>query len=118
MKKKKNASFSVSAAQEAIDYLYTLPDETEPWLAKGIDMLRQLINEEFVAKDNMVGNQFLYDMLYPLVLFAQKKELDRLVEIEDKSFKDWDKKVIANFFAEVGERYRELENELYKAGKK
>lgn len=51
-------------AQKTIDYLYTIDGEIEPELAQAIAMLRQIINEEFIARNKLVSSQLIYDLIY------------------------------------------------------
>ena len=47
-------------------------------------------------------------------LTKQLEELDRLIDIEGKTFSRWSQKDIAHFFDVVGKRYREIEHQLQK----
>lgn len=50
-------------AGEVAEYLYSLSDDCPKELRQPIDMLRQLINEEFVAKDKQISSQIIWDIL-------------------------------------------------------
>ena len=45
-----------------------------------------------------------------IIAAERKDELDRLIDIEDKTFNRWTQKDIAHFFDVVGKRYRELDH--------
>lgn len=54
---------SKNAAQKAMDYLYRIDGGVTPEQAIVIGRLRQLINEEFVLKNEQVSSQLIYDIL-------------------------------------------------------
>lgn len=47
--------------------LYSIEGDCPPELAQVFDLLRQLINEEFVHKNTFITSQNLYDVLYPKI---------------------------------------------------
>ena len=47
--------------------LYKIEGEVSSEVATAIDILRQLINEEFVPQGKMVSSQFIYDIVYPAI---------------------------------------------------
>ncbi len=47
--------------------LYKIEGEVSSEVATAIDILRQLINEEFVPRGKMVSSQFIYDIVYPAI---------------------------------------------------
>lgn len=56
--------------------LYKIEGEVSPEIATAIDILRQLINEEFVPRGKMVSSQLIYDILSPAILKAHHKEVE------------------------------------------
>lgn len=59
---------SKEAVQKIVDYLYKIEEsevigKISPEMFQAISTLRQLINEEFVAKDRQVSSQLIYDII-------------------------------------------------------
>lgn len=51
------------AAKKTVEYLYSLSDDCPPELAKAIDRLRQIINEEFIHSNKTISSQIIWDLL-------------------------------------------------------
>ena len=56
--------------------LYSIEGDCPPELAQVFDLLRQLINEEFVHKNTFITSQNLYDVLYPKITRYSQGKVD------------------------------------------
>jgi hypothetical protein len=111
-----------------------MPNPTKPTINLTREELRQAIRKDF---HELLVKEFTADwkiqrLLHDLELdvmdfgntmqlfdtYTQAKErearmdqLDKLIDIESKTFNQWTQTDIANFFHEVGRQYRDLEAE-------
>lgn len=73
------------AARKTAEYLYSIKGDCPPEIAQAIDSLRQMANEEFVAKKKSVSSQLIYDLIYPaLEAIITTKLTAQLDSLEDK----------------------------------
>ena len=59
--------------------LYSIEGDCPPELAQVFDLLRQLINEEFVHKSAFITSQNLYDVLYPKITKYSQGKVEEAV---------------------------------------